>query len=150
MLLDLYNQQEHKLSKLPNLDINPQLVIVRGLPGSGKSTLAREIAQACGYSHFENDMYFQTPAGYLYDAGKVDQARQWCYRLAAERLASNGKVIVSNVFTRISHMRAFLELTTSVLVVECTHSYGSIHPLPSSLLETMRSNWEPFAGAMLV
>lgn len=127
-----------------------QLVIVRGLPGSGKTTLAREISRACGYLHFENDLYFETEAGYVHNREQLGAAQRWCFQAARDALLAGKKVVVSNVFTKVGHMRDFLKLTDSVTVIECGGDYGSTHDVPAEVLQRMRAGWEPFAGAIQI
>ncbi|WP_408580601.1 AAA family ATPase [Burkholderia cepacia] len=79
-----------------------QLVIVRGLLGSGKSTLAREIAERCGYAHFENDMFFETPSGYIHDHSRFKDAKRWCLASTKDALARGRRVVVSNVFAKFN------------------------------------------------
>lgn len=124
------------------------LVIVRGLPGSGKSTLAREISRSCGYLHFENDHYFETEGGYVHDRRLQGEAQRWCYRSARDAILATKKVVVSNVFTKLSSMRDFLTLTDSVMVIECSGQFGNVHDVPPEVLKRMRDAWEPFPGAI--
>ena len=125
-----------------------QLVIVRGLPGSGKSTLAREISNACGHLHFENDMFFETENGYAYDASKVVAAQKWCFRATRDAVLAGKKVVVSNVFTKVAHMGDFLKLSDSAMVIECRGNYGNVHDVPAGVLQRMEASWEPLAGAI--
>ncbi len=127
-----------------------KMVIVRGLPGSGKSTLAREIAKSCGYYHLENDMYFETENGYSYDRSQLAAAKQWCFQTVRDLVLRGEKVVISNVFTKIDHMKAFLDLTESFLVIECLGEFGNIHDIPTETTDRMRSAWEPYDGAVRI
>lgn len=127
-----------------------QMVIVRGLPGSGKSTLAREIAKSCGYYHLENDMYFETEGGYFYDRSQIAAAQQWCFKTARDLILRGEKVVISNLFTKIHHMNSFLQLTDSFLVIECTGEFGSIHEIPTDIIDRTRSEWETYSGAVRI
>jgi predicted kinase len=130
--------------------MDTQIVLIRGLPGSGKSTLAREIADQCGYYHVENDMYFMLPSGYEFDSTKIKAAQHWCFNEARAALREGRKVVVSNCFTRVSHMNAFLTLGHTVTVIECIGDYGSIHEIPAETLERMKLNFEPYEGAVKI
>ncbi|HDR8983190.1 AAA family ATPase [Burkholderia vietnamiensis] len=125
-----------------------QLVIVRGLPGSGKSTLAREISERCGYAHFENDMFFETPSGYIHDRSRFKDAKRWCLASTKDALAHGRRVVVSNVFAKVEHMRDFVTLTDSLMVIECTKQYGNVHEVPEAVLASMQAAWEAYPGAV--
>jgi len=127
-----------------------QLVIVRGLPGSGKTTLAKEIALKCGYVHFENDMYFETEHGYQHDQSKLTAAQHWCHKGASDALLAGQSVVVSNVFTKVDHMKDFLNLGNPVTVIECKGNYGSVHGVPEDMMQRMRDAWEPYNGAVVL
>lgn len=128
--------------------VDSKLVIVRGLPGSGKTTLAREIAAACGYVHFENDMFFETECGYVHDRSQLTAAQRWCLETVRDALFAGKKAVVSNTFTKVAHMCDYLQLTDSVTVIECRGDFGSTHDVPAEVLTRMRERWEPFAGAI--
>jgi hypothetical protein len=57
-------------------------------------------------------------------------------------------VVVSNTFVSLEHMAAFLDLTASVTVIECSGTYGSLHNVPEEMIQRMRDDWEPFPGAI--
>jgi chloramphenicol 3-O-phosphotransferase len=126
-----------------------RLVIVRGLPGSGKSTLAREL-KALGFMHFENDMWFEREGGYKYDSADVGAGQRWCYDCARFALIAGRKVVVSNVFSRLDHMKEFLALDVNAIVIEMTGAHGNVHEVPEEKILEMRSTWEAFDGAIAV
>lgn len=126
------------------------VVIVRGLPGSGKSTLAREIARSCGYLNVDLDMYFETETGYVYDRTLLGEAVEWSFRTARDAVLAGKKVVVTSVFTRLAHMEEYLGLHDSALVIECLGAFGSTHDVPPEVVERIRSEWEPYVGALQV
>lgn len=125
-------------------ELGAKLVVIRGLPGSGKSTLARRLAREFGYMHFENDMYFEGEAGYEYRPESVKSAQRWCWAEVSNGLLAGGRVVVSNVFTRVSHMKSFFALTDDHIVIRCTANYGTIHNVPKDVIAAMQCAWEPF------
>lgn len=135
---------------MERLTKNPKVVIVRGLPGSGKSTLAQEIASNCGYIHFENDMFFETPDGYQYDKALLGEAQAWCFRSARDAFLTGHKIVVSNVFSKIEHMQGFMDLTEDFIVIECTGQFGNKHDVPEETLKNMGASWEPYHDAIRV
>lgn len=137
-------------SSMLNDGFDATVVIVRGLPGSGKSTLAREIARNCGYLNVDLDMYFDTETGYVYDRSLLGEAVEWSFRTARDAILAGKKVVVTSVFTRLAHMEEYLGLHDSALVIECLGAFGSTHDVPPEVVERMRSEWEPYVGALQV
>lgn len=127
-----------------------QLVLIRGLPGSGKTTLAREIALGCGYVHLEGDMYFEGETGYEHERDQIDDAQRWCFRATRDAVVAGTKVVVTGVFSKPSQFRKYLDLTSSVLVIECTGDYGSTHDVPEEVLARMKRRWKPYHGALRI
>lgn len=127
-----------------------KLVLVRGLPGSGKSTLAKEIAQACGFLHIENDQFLMRDGRYEWEASRALEAQRLCFEGAREALKAGKQVVVSNAFTRLAHMQSFLALTADSVVLECTGTFGSIHDVPEETMQRMRGHWEEMPGAIRV
>ncbi|WP_176089124.1 AAA family ATPase [Achromobacter anxifer] len=125
-----------------------RLVLIRGLPGSGKSTLAKEIARSCGFLHFENDMFFESEAGYAYDPETQPKASGWCIKNVSDALLSGSKVVVSNVFLEPRFMQVYMDMEPNFLVVECNGDFGSIHSIPPERIQEMRRQWVPYPGAM--
>ena len=75
------------------------LTIIRGIPGSGKSTLARKMVQDfpdIPTTHFEADMYFEGPNGYMFKPSRLHIAHNWCFESVKESLAIGCDCIVSN------------------------------------------------------
>lgn len=133
-----------------NLD-HVQLVIVRGLPGSGKSTLAKEIASV-GFEHVENDQFFMHGDQYVYDRAKLGDAIHWCEDRTRRLLADNQKVVVSNSFIRVEHMRRFFDMLgeQNCLVIERVGEFGSTHNVPDGVMRRMRDDWEGYSKAIRI
>lgn len=123
------------------------LVIIRGLPGSGKSTLAKRYAKK-GFIHLENDMYFTKHGRYHWDANEMPHAIAWCEK-ETEKLLNDGKdVVVSNVFTKIDHMRNYFEMAHKrkipVTILTKNEHYGSTHDVPKEVIIRMQEEFEEY------
>ena len=136
------------------------LYIIRGLPGSGKSTLARKLAP---HMHFETDDYFVGSDGvYRWNPKHLKQAHLWCQKRVEEamyfleqklnhrnqdRLTYIHPVIaVSNTFSTQWEVDPYLNIAKcygyNPNLIECQHSYGSIHSVPEKTINSMRERWE--------
>lgn len=125
--------------------LNPELVLVRGLPGSGKSTIARNME---GYIHIEADMYFVRKNGYQYDPSKIKDAHAWCQKRAKDALSINKNVVVSNTFTRVFEMEPYFEMAkkygANIRVIEAKGNYKNIHNVPEQVIALMKGRWEKY------
>lgn len=125
--------------------LNPELVLVRGLPGSGKSTIARNME---GYIHIEADMYFVKKNGYQYDPSKIKDAHAWCQKRAKDALSIKRNVVVSNTFTRIFEMEPYFEMAkkygANIRVIEAKGNYKNIHNVPEQIITLMKGRWEKY------
>lgn len=120
----------------------PHVILIRGLPGSGKSTLAREFA-ANGYRHIEADMYFFVHGRYIFRRSLLETAQKWCLSATRLALARGERVVVSNVFSKLSEMAPYLRHATSHVVVELTGTQENTHRISESAISTMRKKWQP-------
>jgi predicted kinase len=124
-----------------------KLYIIRGLPGAGKSTLAKEIAARTGADHWEADQYFIKNGVYKFDGMSIGEAHDQCHSNFSDSILAGRDVIVSNTFTRLREFEEYVYDAQSckydVIIIECLENYGSIHNVPDSSMERMRSRWEP-------
>lgn len=125
------------------------LILIRGLPGSGKSTKAKELLDV-GFVNdwFEADMFFMDINGeYRFDRDKIKDAHKWCQQMTKRSLKSGRSVVISNTFTRIWEMEAYIEVArfakADVIVIECKGEYQNIHDVPEESLALMKERWEP-------
>lgn len=118
----------------------PTLVLIRGLPGSGKTTMAKTIA---GCHHFEADQFFEVNGEYRYDPSRIREAHEWCQSKTSGALGAGYSVVVSNTFTRLSEIEAYLGLTDNVRIVEAVGRWKNVHGVPAETVERMRQRWEP-------
>jgi len=140
------------------------LVLVRGLPGSGKSTFASNLEGILAdvyyfdVMHIEADMYFVRPDGcYDFNYKFLGKAHDWCFNKAVGFIHKVGDllypepecVIVSNTFTQEKYMQKYisafdekLEGKFNLYIIECKGDHGSIHDVPSDVVEGMKNKWE--------
>lgn len=122
-----------------------KLTVIRGLPGSGKSTLAKTFDAL----HYEADMFFVDKLGiYRFDVNRIHKAHLWCQMMTKRALCENKSVVVSNTFVERWEIEPYYQLakhfSAEFQVIECCHTYGSIHDVPKSIVSSMRSRWEPW------
>ena len=142
----------------------PTLHLIRGLPGSGKSTLAENLAwsvnEAGGRAyHFEADHYFMAPVigrpgvyEYKFDAKRLPEALDFCFRRTREELLAGNDVTVSNTFVTHGSMARYRELVDELnampdrmvilLVTKCCGPWKSVHSVPDDVMARMRRQWE--------
>ena len=122
-----------------------KLVLIRGLPGSGKSTMAKTLEKV-GYRHIEADQYFNGPSGRDFNYSLVRDAHAWCLGRTKTCLAEGYDTVVSNTFTQLWEMKAYVELANSpeaeLIVIEATEMYKSTKDVPQSVIDNMRKRWE--------
>jgi len=127
--------------------MEPDLILVRGLPGSGKSTLASKMA---GRVHLETDGYFALGGTYTFDSTKLGLAHRWCECQTYEALRAGKRVVVSNTFVQLWEMKSYLEMAEAmgrtVQVIKATGTFKNIHEVPVKTLEKMQGRWEDFPG----
>lgn len=122
-----------------------KLILVRGLPGSGKTTYAK----STGLRHYETDMYFTDPNGaYSFDRAKAAEAHSWCQYLTRESLEAGESVVVSNTFTTYEEMEPYFRIArecwANIEVVTMRGEYESIHAVPPTVMDLMRSRWQEY------
>ncbi len=153
----------------------PLLLLLRGLPGSGKSTLAEKII--CDSSNpytdcIEADQWMndkEVPTrligkdaenSYLFRPSRLAIAHKECLQLAKRMILDENKyVIVANTFSTIQEMRPYLSINQSddssawshvrVGVFTCTDHYGSVHGVPETTIDRMRTRWQDMYDGMM-
>ena len=123
------------------------LLLIRGLPGSGKSTFALNMVTSFKYSRiFEADQYFIAHGEYKFDASKLGEAHYQCQINTKNALEQGLFVMVANTFTKRSELEPYYDiaegLNKTVSEIICTGDYGSIHGVPSEVIEKMRNRFE--------
>ena len=129
-----------------------RLVLIRGVPGSGKSTFAQKSFP--GVFHLENDMFHIRDGEYRFDFRRQKDAVKWCMEAADRALGIGMDVVVSNTFVRRRFVLAYKSLADShnadFSVYRMTGNWGSVHAVPESVMESMRSGFEDWDGEILV
>jgi len=119
------------------------LYIIRGLPGSGKTTLAQRMS-AGSIAHYEADMFFELD-GYQFDASKLKQAHEWCYRQTEKQVIEGNDVIVANTFTRLREIQPYVEMAEGygefVTIITCTGNFRSVHDVPETTIDKMKARF---------
>jgi len=126
-----------------------KLYLIRGLPGSGKTTRAKEMVKNGVMDvHLEADQFFEVGGEYKFNPQMIGEAHKWCQAAAAEALADDKNVVVSNTFTQWWEMAEYFlmakEMSVKVLIWECNGRYGSIHGVPDHAMKRMEERWEPY------
>ena len=123
------------------------LFIIRGLPGSGKSTLAKML---CPRDAYEADDWFVDEGVYRFDPNQLVKAHQYCETVVKNAMDTRArKIAVANTFSQRWEMEPYFELAKKhkyvVQIIECQGNFGSIHGVPESVIERMKTRWEAVA-----
>jgi predicted kinase len=126
-----------------------KLYIIRGVPGSGKSTKARELlAKNPKLKHFEADMFFERSGPYKFNPAKIKDAHHWCQNEVRTSLKEGHSVIVSNTFTKIWEMVAYIQMAkengATVEVLTLDGGYENVHGVPKEKVQEMRDRFEKY------
>lgn len=124
----------------------PTLVLVRGLPGSGKSTLAGIIAPNANVAA---DDYFDIVHGGKFVLEEIATAHTFCKTTCKIYMQEGRKVIaIHNTFTRETEFEEYVKLAEKygykvhTIIVENRHGNSSIHNVPGTVMEKMKSRFE--------
>ena len=139
------------LNKVLTENLNPKLILIRGVSGSGKTTYAKKLMKDDpSLSHYEADMFFYNNGNYEFNPSKLKDAHAWCKSKTEEDLRNGKSVIVSNTFTQKWEIEPYIQLgqkyKAEIIIKKATGNYQNVHGVPPDALERMRSRWEDLDG----
>ena len=119
-----------------------KLFLIRGLPGSGKSTKAK-MFKTLGIVDvvFEADDYFGFGENYNFNPILLGKAHQSCLDNTKEALEQDLNVAVANTFTTLKELQPYIDLGYKYKIIECTGHYKSVHNVPETTIDRMRTRW---------
>jgi predicted kinase len=128
--------------------MNPDLILIRGVPGSGKSTFARFIQSLNpAYLVYEADQFFiQLDGTYNYDPSRIKEAHSWCKEAVRNSLLSGCPTIVANTFIRKWELQPYIDMATDLnishTILTMDGRFNSIHGVPQSVINRMHTTFE--------
>jgi len=106
------------------------------------------IAASTWSEHFEADMWISDEGRFSFDPSKLEYAHAKCQAACSEALKLGVSVVVSNTFTRVWEMEAYLkmaeEFSAQLTVIEVQSNHENIHGCPSGTIKKMRDRWEDY------
>ena len=125
-----------------------RILIIRGWPGCGKTHIAKLLKNEFGdnVKVFENNDYFMRDGKYVFNKNEMNAAILDCQDRVEEHVNGGGTAIVTNCFTKISHMDWFFDLAkrlnVTIDVINVVGNRQSPHFLPPERLLQMKTNFE--------
>jgi len=121
----------------------PTLLIIRGAPGAGKSKLAAALVAQRLFDYFiEADNYFLDRGGvYKFDHTKLEEAHEYCFNRAKEKMDLGHNVIISNTnreqweFEKYVDYAKNLGYTIQVMILDS--DFENIHGVSKGRKERM-------------
>jgi len=128
-----------------------KLTIVRGLPGSGKSTYAKKL----GCLHLEADMFHYYDGEYQFSLVNHSRSHEICQKMVDTAMSANVMhIVVSNTFTLLHDLQPYFDMAKSngydIEIIRMESNYGSIHNVPSDIIDIMKNRFEPLEGELII
>jgi predicted kinase len=135
------------------IEIQGELILLRGLPGSGKTTLAKIILQLRSTDEPEvlsADDFFEDKEGeYNFDPTKLKEAHNYCQFRCSERMRQQkAKIVVANTFTQEWEMDEYIKMAerynyrVHTVIVENRHGNENVHGVPEDKLQQMKNRFQ--------
>lgn len=122
------------------------LYIMQGVPGSGKSTLADAMAKSMFALVYSTDSFFYREGVYKFDPQKLGEYHALNFERTIRALDAGINVIVDNTNIQRWQCRPYVEYAVKigvpVVFVRVTGEFESIHGVPKSKIQQMRSQLE--------
>lgn len=127
------------------------LTIIRGCPGDGKTSLAKVAGMGVAIAA---DDYPNLYIDGVYQAHLQKESHEWCKDQVRYHLSQGRDVVVHNTFARLFYLDAYTEIakelncavhvvTSEGVILPSSNRTQSIHNVPESVVQRMRSQWEP-------
>ncbi len=132
------------------MDINQNLILLRGLPGAGKTSFAHLISEQGKYPVFSVDDYFTDMKGnYNFNFKENFLAYRWCVENTEKAiLDKHQKIIVHNTFTMDWEMEPYFLLAQKhhcaiyVMTMENYNAYKNIHGVTKEQIMKMAEKYK--------
>ena len=72
----------------------------------------------------------------------IREAHVWRRKMTSGALASGGRIVVANTFTRLLEMAPYHEKTDNILILEADGKWQNTHGISPEALEKMALRWE--------
>lgn len=129
------------------------MIIIRGASGSGKTTYSEKFVED-GYVRVESDDFFMVDGIYKWDQSKLTDIFRKQFIKVTRYLFSGQSVVVPGCFTKLNHMAEYILFceyyNIAYEIYEMKTQYQNVHGVTADKVESMRTRFQPYAGAIHV